>query len=142
QLALWLSYLAFAFKPFHFQLTNIQGGVILMSGRMKRLKLYLETSVWNLLLSEEDPIRRAITESFFQQIALGGYDLYVSEVVTLELGRTKDPAKRQALLAALNDRAPELLAERPELERLAQQFVSQKVFPPRYLNDARHLAYA
>lgn len=34
-----------------------------MSERMKTLKLYLETSVWNLLLAEDDPHQRAITRS-------------------------------------------------------------------------------
>src|SRR5262249_10599114 len=143
QPASWLSYLAFSCKPFHFQPTSLYGGVILMSERMKRLKLYLETSVWNFLFADDAPTKRAITEQFFQQIEVEHcYDLFISTFVMEELERTGNPTRRQALLEAVAQRTPELLDERPEIEALADQFVAGGVVPAKYHGDAIHLAYA
>jgi hypothetical protein len=32
---------------------------------MKKLKLYIETSVWNFLIADDAPEKRAITEKLF-----------------------------------------------------------------------------
>lgn len=38
---------------------------------MRRLKLYLETSVWNFYFADDAPEKRDITRQFFEQIQRG-----------------------------------------------------------------------
>ncbi|MEO0166885.1 MAG: hypothetical protein ABIL39_12185 [candidate division WOR-3 bacterium] len=69
---------------------------------MKRLKLYLETSVWNFLLADDTPEFRDVTKKFFDEITTKKYGIFISDIVITEINRTKDKSKRESLLAKLN----------------------------------------
>jgi len=43
---------------------------------IKKLEVYVETSVWNFLRAEDVPERRVITEKFFAKY--DEYDLFIS----------------------------------------------------------------
>jgi hypothetical protein len=45
---------------------------------MKRLKLYLETSVWNFLFADDAPDKKAATEKLFSEIENGKYAIFIS----------------------------------------------------------------
>jgi hypothetical protein len=42
---------------------------------MKKLQLYLETSVWNFYFADDAPEKREITVSFFERVKHG--DIYI-----------------------------------------------------------------
>ncbi|MDH5684178.1 MAG: PIN domain nuclease, partial [candidate division WOR-3 bacterium] len=65
---------------------------------MKKLKLYLETSVWNFLLADDTPELQDITLKLFNEIAAGKYEIFISDLVITEINRTKDKNKRDMLL--------------------------------------------
>ncbi len=48
---------------------------------MRKPKVYIETSVWNHLFADDAPKERADTEALFNEIAAGGYEIYISELV-------------------------------------------------------------
>jgi predicted nucleic acid-binding protein len=100
----------------------------------------VETSVWNFLLEEDRPDHRAETERFFQHVS-SGESLYISEVVVREIERA--PAQRRdALRRLVHQYAPTVLAISDETESLAQRHVQEGLIPPKYHDDALHLASA
>ena len=68
--------------------------------RMRKLKIYLDTSIINFLFAEDSPDFRNLTEAFFRTHA-PRYDLYISDVVRLEISKDPDPIHRRQLLAVL-----------------------------------------
>lgn len=105
---------------------------------MRPLRYYVDTSVWNFLLEEDRPERRQATERFFR--AVGGHGLLaISDVVAREVARAPE-VRRQALNALLKTHAPQVLEVTVEVEALAEQYIAAGLIPPRYLDDALHLA--
>jgi len=62
---------------------------------MKKLKIYLDTSVINFLFADDAPEYKDITEEFFADAL--NYDLFISRVVLEEIDATKDPQKKKKL---------------------------------------------
>ena len=70
---------------------------------MKKLKIYLDTSVINFLFADDVPEFKKITEDFFENyVKKGKYIVYVSNVVIAEIEKTRD--KQGRLEAFLNRR--------------------------------------
>lgn len=110
---------------------------------MRQLRVYLDTSVVNFLFAEDAPDFRRVTVQFFERYAKR-YALYVSEIVFLEIARTKDVARRDALLDVLRQHAVSVLPFQPEKElvALAQAYREQGVIPKAKTEDALHVAHA
>lgn len=63
---------------------------------MKKLKVYLDTSVINFLFADDAPEFKEKTIEFFEKhVKKEKFDTYVSDIMIQELERTKDPNKRQ-----------------------------------------------
>jgi hypothetical protein len=56
------------------------------------MKLYIESSVPNMLFAEDAPEKRAATEVFFEWLRVTDDDLFSSEVVKSEIDRAPEPA--------------------------------------------------
>ena len=110
---------------------------------MKRLRIYLDTSVINFLFAEDSPDFQRVTLHFFDRYAQR-YDLFVSEIVFLEITRTKDIARRDALLGVLRQRPISVLPFDPQAEiaALADAYRRQGVIPESKTEDALHVAHA
>lgn len=109
---------------------------------MKKLKLYLDTSVLNFIFADDVPELKKATKEFF---ALGHkYEVYISEVVVREITKTKDAKKREKLLGLVEKYKPTILGieKLKEIARLAQCYLSEKVIPESKREDAEHIAYA
>ncbi|MEK7449452.1 MAG: hypothetical protein AAB019_08210 [Planctomycetota bacterium] len=109
---------------------------------MKKLKLYLETSVWNFLFADDAPEKRDITKDFFSKVKTGDYEIYVSGLVLQEIESTGDVLKRKGLLEAISLYKPTLLTEERNVDLLAQRYIDQATIPKRFRDDALHIAYA
>lgn len=64
---------------------------------VKNLKVYLDTSVISFLFATDSPDFRRITESFFTSYS-NAYQLFISDIVLLELNKSTDGALRQKML--------------------------------------------
>ena len=105
------------------------------------MKLYLETTVPNFLFADDAPEKQLVTRQFFQWLKISPDELYVSEMVLLELDRA-DTELRGKLLDAVAELPVEILPISREALRLAQLYVGDGVIPVRYRDDAIHVAIA
>jgi hypothetical protein len=110
---------------------------------MKKMRLYLDTSVINFLFVEDAPDFRAVTVDFFENYA-EHYDLFISDVVLLEMERDPDETHRKRLFAAVEKYGLVLLPddERETVIDLAGMYIERGAIPRNKEEDAQHVAYA
>lgn len=110
---------------------------------MRKLRIYLDTTIINFLFADDAPDFRKVTETFFAKHATR-YDLYVSDVVRLEISKDPDPAHRRKLLDVLESQPILVLPmdRRTEVEQLARLYVARGVIPPGKMEDALHVGFA
>ena len=71
---------------------------------MKKLSIYLDTSVINFIYADDAPEKRDATKDFFQRyVAKGVYNIYISPIVVDEINKTKDDLRKKELLAVITD---------------------------------------
>ncbi len=110
---------------------------------MRKLKLYLDTSVINFLFAEDAPEKQRVTQEFFDgSVSQGKFDIYVSDVVIGEIKNTKDIDKRNNLLAVIYKYNLNILSISEEAIELADEYLKQSVIPEKKVEDARHIAIA
>ena len=108
---------------------------------MKRLKLYLETSIWNFLIADDAPEKRAETERLFEEIKGGKYEIYVSELVIAEIDQAREE-KRGRLKKLVDEYQPIELETDESVEELSEKYIAANIVPSKYENDVIHIAYA
>jgi len=108
---------------------------------MKKLKLYLETSVLNVATSDQSPENRDATLVFFDKLKEGNYSGYTSEIVLFEINRASE-GRAKELLAKINELELEILEDHQEIDLLANKYVAAKLIAEKYFDDARHIALA
>jgi len=112
---------------------------------MRKLKLYLDTSVINFLFADDVPEFKKITEEFFEIVKIGkGFEVYISDVVINEITKTNDIIKRNNLLSIIQDyhliRLPN--DKDVEISKLAEIYINNGIIPRGKIEDALHIAYA
>ena len=105
------------------------------------MKLYIETSVPNMLFHDDAPDLRRMTEEFFQWARVCSDEFYTSAVTEEEIGRAPT-ALREKLLSALRSIQPQLLSINAEARGLAQLYLREAILPPKFSDDALHVAVA
>ncbi len=108
---------------------------------MKKLKLYVETSVWNFLFADDAPEKKRDTKRFFEEVASGEYELFISELVIEEIDDAPELLKSR-LLAVIADLEPEKLEITGEIRQLASKYAESGVVPQKAYRDLVHLAAA
>ncbi len=66
---------------------------------MRKLKLYVDTSVWNFYFADDAPEKRDITKDFIDLVQKEQYEVFISEVVVKEINDA--PELKRAQLAGL-----------------------------------------
>ena len=109
---------------------------------MRKLALYLDTSVISFALSEDiSDDDRGITLKLIEEINKGRYEGFISDVVIRELGSTRDSAKRDKLLKLVSDmELNDVLFVDEETDRLADKYIEEGIIPAVYRDDALHIA--
>jgi hypothetical protein len=105
------------------------------------MKLYVETSVPNMLLHDDAPDKKQITRLFVEWLRLSVHELFVSPVVIREISRTRSP-RRELLEQAVVDLGAAMLELTPEVEALARQYTGARIIPARFQDDLLHVAVA
>jgi predicted nucleic acid-binding protein len=108
---------------------------------MRKLKLYLDTSVWNFFFADDAPEKRDITKRFFDSIQEDIYEIYISEVVIREINDAPEP-KRKALLDLVSKYAPVELETTEETNALTEIYMDRGIVPKGKRDDAFHVAIA
>ena len=108
---------------------------------MKKLRLYLDTSVLNFLFAEDVPEFKKITEEFFENyVKKGKYITYVSDVVIREIEKTKDEIKKISLLELIKKYSLQILTLNKDSDALANVYIRENIIPARKIEDAQHIA--
>jgi predicted nucleic acid-binding protein len=110
---------------------------------MRKLKLYLDTSVLNFVYADDAPDLKRVTVDFFERYA-SEYLLFISRVVVEEIAETPDPERRQRLLDLIPRHAiaETVVPDEVELAWLAGEYLKRGIIPASKMNDALHVAYA
>lgn len=106
---------------------------------MRKLTLYLETSIFNFAFADDAPRERDITLKLFNKI--DQYEAYISEVVIGEVNRAPQNKKRQ-LLDLMGKYDLEELPFDESAKILADRYIREGVIPQKYQEDAFHIAIA
>lgn len=109
---------------------------------MKKLDIYLDTSIWNFLFADDAPEKKERTIQVFENIERGKYNIYISPTVTEEIGRTRDEQKLKMLLEAIDKYQPLLFELTEEVNSLANRYIEEGVVPEKKRDDAYHISYA
>ncbi|MCK4428367.1 MAG: PIN domain nuclease [candidate division Zixibacteria bacterium] len=108
---------------------------------MKRLSLYLDTSILNFAIADDVPREKEVTLRLLDEVRRGKYGAFISEIVDLEIGRApqKIAARLRDLVKELN---PEELSVDENVELLSDRYIEEGVIPAKYEDDALHIAIA
>ena len=107
-------------------------------------KLYLDTSIINFAISAQSVEKeKRITLNLLSQIEQGKFEGYISDIVVLEIKKTPDEKRQQALLNEIRNR-PSLqnIWSNRQAENLAEKYIAEGIIPVRYRDDALHIAIA
>ena len=104
---------------------------------MKRLRVYVDTSVIGGCLDEEFS---EYSQILIQRARAGEVVLVVSEVTELELAGAREEVR--AVLTNLPAEAVERVELTEEARTLAQHYITAGVISPKMLADARHIGIA
>jgi len=108
---------------------------------MKKLKLYIETSVWNHLFADDAPEKRGLTETFFMEVEAGRHDIFISEVVMAEI-EDAPKYKYENLRSAINRYSPGELSSDKESDYMVEVYLDGGLLSPNRTIDLTHLAIA
>ncbi|ODS43119.1 MAG: hypothetical protein MSIBF_06225 [Candidatus Altiarchaeales archaeon IMC4] len=108
---------------------------------MRKLKLYLETSVWNFVFADDAPEKMEITKQFFDEIERGKYDIYISNTVIGEIDDA-NPQTRKRLTNLINEYNPIKLRDNDEVRSLSKKYIAEGIIPKKFEDDAMHIAFA
>jgi len=111
---------------------------------MRKLKVYLDTSVINFIFADDAPEKRDITIDFFDNyVRTNIYEVCISPLVIDEIGNTRDETKKQNLLKVIEDYEIEVLdisENMDEINNLAYTYIDEGVIPRNKVEDALHIA--
>src|SRR3990170_2373619 len=83
---------------------------------MRKLKLYLDTSVWNFYYADDSPEKMEVTRQFFESLSSGNYEIYSSAVVIREIDNA-DENTMSELITLMNKYKP-IILEVEDLEMI------------------------
>ena len=115
---------------------------------MKKLKVYLDTSIINFLYADDSPHYRRATEVFFENIiSTNKVDTYISSVVIDEINKTENMDRRNVLLKTFEkySNIKTIFTENEmteEIAFLADAYVNNNIIPKNKAADAFHIAYS
>lgn len=108
---------------------------------MKRLKLYLETSIFGFMVGVRRGLYTESTERLFEEIDAERVQAFTSTEVARELGRTPEPL-RTDLSRLLRTHPLTELDVTDEARELADKYLEAGIIPQKAEPDALHIAIA
>ena len=115
--------------------------VVKIGGNVKKLKIYIDTSVISVLDRTSRPDWTADTLELWEDIKAGLYEVFISPVVVGELMDSAE-SKQAVLFSFLNEIPFTELEEIDEVNILAQKYLDAGILQPKSHDDCLHIAYA
>ena len=109
---------------------------------MKKLKIYLDTSIIGYLYQETQPEKMADTQKLWEQIKNGDYEVLISNLLFEELSNNPNEEIKNMLLEFLAEINYESVSITPEIERLAVIIISHGILTKKSYEDCLHIAVA
>ena len=106
---------------------------------MKKLKVYLDTTIFNFVFAEDAPAERDLTRKFFSQI--NQFVVFVSDIVIEEIAECPAP-KRQKMMSLIEKHNIQELSLDESSRQLAIKYIKEGIIPMKYQDDALHIAIA
>ena len=110
---------------------------------MKKLRMYLDTSIISFIYAYDSPEKQSITIEFFKKY-LSVYDVYVSNLVLTEIENTQEIALRKKLMAVFEEHDLNIIhidpADQDKIFDLARRYIKEKIIPQKKFDDAVHVA--
>ena len=110
---------------------------------MKKLKIYLDTSVISFMYADDSPEKQSITREFFEKY-LSVYDVFISDLVLTEIESTRNAVLREKLKKIVMEYNLKVIEAAPKDQQtvfsLARRYVKDGVIPQRKFDDAMHVA--
>ena len=108
---------------------------------MRKLKIYLDTSVISYLLQEDAPEKMADTRQLWKMFTDGKYDVYLSTVTLEEAAACPEP-KRSELRKFLEQIKYTVLEITDEMETVANKIIDMGILTKKSYDDCQHIAAA
>ena len=108
---------------------------------MRKLKVYLDTSVISHLLQEDVPEKMADTRQLWEMFKAGKYDVYLSTVTLEEIADCPEP-KRSELRKLLQQIDFVTLDISDEMESVAHKIIDMGILTNKSYDDCQHIATA
>jgi hypothetical protein len=108
---------------------------------MKKLKIYLDTSVISHLDAPDVPDKEADTKKLWEEIKMGMYDVVISDLTAGEIDGCPEP-KRTFMQTMVADISSEYAERSEEAKLLSALYFEIGGLPPKSKNDAMHIAIA
>ena len=108
---------------------------------MKKLKIYLDTSLISHLEAYDALDKMASTLKLWDEIKEDKYEVFISEIVISELTDCPEP-KRTLMLGFLNHINYIELSLNEEVEILADKYIMEGIVPSKNKDDAMHISIA
>ena len=108
---------------------------------MKKLRVYLDTSVVSHLFADDTPDKMEDTIKLWEDFKADKYDIYISSVTAEEIQKCSEP-KRTQMAGKLGEIDFQVLQETDEINNLAEAYVNNGVLTKKSIDDCLHIAYA
>ncbi|MBD5487891.1 MAG: type II toxin-antitoxin system VapC family toxin [Lachnospiraceae bacterium] len=108
---------------------------------MKKLKVYLDTSVISHLIQEDVPEKMADTRQLWEMFRSGRYDVYLSTVTLEEIDDCPEP-KRGRLYDYLKQIDYTLLRVDDDVSEIATQIIEMGILTKKSYDDCQHIGVA
>lgn len=105
--------------------------------KVRRFRLYLETSVWGALLPGQPAEMRRVSRQLLGQLGLG--QAFISSIVLDEVECAQESI-RLRLVEEIRRVAPTILGSDAICEELAQAYIDAGILKAKKRNDALHVA--
>ena len=108
---------------------------------MRKLKVYIETTLFNFYVDEDRGFVHDSTLALFKEIAAGKYEAFTSDYVIDELGRAPEE-KQEKMLSLISEYNITVLNYNDEAVALADKYIAERAIPMTHTTDALHIAVA
>ena len=109
--------------------------------KMRKLKVYLDTSVISHLMQEDVPEKMADTLQLWELFLEGMYDVYLSTVTLEEVSACPEP-KRSQLREYMAQISYTILDVTDEALNVAQKMIDLGILTPKSYDDCQHIGVA
>lgn len=107
---------------------------------MKKLKIYLDTSVLSFYYADDAPDFKKATIEFFHS-HINKFEVFISDIVLFEINKTVNEQLKENLINIIDNYPVQILnINTEEIFIISELYIKEKVIPKNKREDALHIA--